>query len=273
MALAHFSKLGPAPFTVADMIGPDDAIYGGSDPFEGVEGAHDRCECCGKKLSWRVLLVDGAGKPHVVGRSCAAQAEDLKGVSLRDAELKAKRRVLDTWMTSEHGAAFREWASKVPHPKGWSGRSLLDDLRYWTRRKGADALPKIRKALKAFGAGDAAELLEEERKAEAHREAKKRRKAAYDIRYRLRSKLEEEKRTDPWEVHEWFKARHLNDLDADPAFLAKYNAQEEAKLRKLYGEPKDWDARFAALEAMTDDELWTAAEKAGWVYRGRLNGC
>lgn len=146
MTLAHFAKLGPGPFQVTDMVGPEDAAYGGTNPFDGIKGDTGLCECCGHKISWRVVLQDAKGNPHVVGRRCAQQASDLKGVSLRDAELRARRNFVAHWMDQRTGASFRSWCAKQPHPKGWNGKSLLHDLDYWCRGRAATSSNHLRGA-------------------------------------------------------------------------------------------------------------------------------
>ena len=259
MALGHFTKLGPAPFVFTDMIGPEDCHFAGmGDPFEGVEGSTEKCECCGKKISWRCVITDANDKPHVVGRTCASTATDLVGVSLRDAELKAKRAIVRTWMSEEGGKEFREWCSKQEHPKGWKNKSLFSDLQYWCGRGNEKGLPKLRKALKAFGKGDAAELLEAEKKAEAHRLAKKKQRAAGWIRSDLKYRLQEEKQSDPWEIADEFGS------DWPEETKAKY----EAHLREKHGERRDWEAEEAKIDALTDDEAWADAEKRGRIVRG-----
>lgn len=260
MAIGHFEKLGPSPFTVVDMVGPDDSFIGDS-PFKGVEGDTDRCECCGKKLSWRVILNDNSGKPHVVGRSCAETATDLKGVSLRDAELKAKKKMITHWMASKEGAEFRTWATTIPHPKGWRGKTLLDDLNYWTRKGTEKGLSKLRKALKAYGQNDAGELLDAERKAQDHRAAKRRKNAAYLIRNRMMMDLRHARDLDPW-TQDIEVAKTLGDSDETIEKL-------KADLLKRYGEPKDWDAKEKEIRELNDEALWNEAEKRGWVRDGR----
>lgn len=259
MTLAHFTKLGPGPFRVTDMVGPEDAAYGGINPFEGIEGDTGLCECCGKKISWRVVLRDANDNPHVVGRRCAQRASDLEGVSLRDAELRARRNLVTHWMHRETGAAFRSWCAKQPHPKGWKGKSLLHDLDYWCRGRTArtSGVTRLLAALKAFGENDVSALLDGAKRAQEHRLARKQERHAYYIRERL---IEGMREGTPWEPLDWYAE--------EPEEIPRIRAKLVAK----HGSEPDWAAMKAEIRAMTPAELWAEADRHNWIQNGKYRG-
>ena len=143
------ARLGAGPWSVVDVLEPDCATIGPQPHLAGLD--LDRCACCGASLQWRVILQGPTGYA-CVGRTCADKASratpesiNLEGIGLK---LKAaERRERDRMLAD---GAFAAWAQSQPHPKGWAGRSLLDDVRYHATGKTINLAP-LRKAFKLFG--------------------------------------------------------------------------------------------------------------------------
>lgn len=141
MSVHRLSKLGIGPFTIDAVLAPDCTGWDFSGP---IEGDPERCACCGKKgLRWRVVVTDQpTGKSFFLGRTCASKASDLDLAKLEELAARAERTRLEDlrYGNTERGKAFRAWAAEQPHPKGWTGRSLLNDLDYWYGRSRKTAL-------------------------------------------------------------------------------------------------------------------------------------
>ncbi len=274
-----FAKLGPGPFRFIDLIGPEDFVMAGDNPFEGIEGDQSKCEHCGSRLSWRAIVEDANGQGHVVGRTCASRAMDLTGVALRALEVKAKRGFITKWMSSEDGAEFRKWCATQPHPKGWASKSLLSDLQYWIGRDGIKNMSKIRKALKAFGKGDCTELLAEEVAAQAHRLEKAQARYFDNIKVAAKAALKSERAKtcrfaifiemcvetcdNAFRAYRTHKDQARMEAEVDAA-LAESKALQ-AKLREQGHVPFPTQARTAEIDAWTQAEAWAFAESKGWV--------
>jgi hypothetical protein len=167
-------RLGKGPFVVDAVIGPDDdgwALQGLT--IEETEG----CACCGsRRLVWRVAVTDqDSGRTYLVGRTCAKRAEDVDLARLEELSRAAERNRLRELRlgTSDTALRFRAWAMEQPHPKGWDGRSLLDDLNYWAGRGERTAVGKWNRAFKCFVKGDASELTKAEQQRAARKRAKR----------------------------------------------------------------------------------------------------
>lgn len=249
---AHIRSLGPAPFRYLELVGPTDAVYlKNSDPFTGIEAPHDRCACCNKRISWRVIVGDADGGRHVMGRTCAQKLDDLKLIEFREQELKVKRAFVKRYlyMTPD----FVAWCRKQPHPKGWENKSLFDYLA-WLGNKPSRAFKPLLMAVKAFGAGDDAdEVFAVEKKRQQRQRARKHARFAWTIREYLKN---HPLRGTPFAP--------LEDLDDCTTLLKR---TREALERKHGPMPEPLDAN-----AMSDEELWAEADKRKWIHRGRFLG-
>jgi hypothetical protein len=202
---------------------------------------------------------------------------DITGVRLRDAELKAKQQIVETWMRSENGKDFRDWCVSQPHPKGWNGKSLLNDVQYWLGRGMDKGLPKLRKALKAFGKGDAAELLEAEKKAEAHRLEKAKRNGVPRLRNYFKSQIKSEQDCDPFsktfdiwfEVLEAEQAAGKSKGEArEIAWKAKANAEKELEAQGK--KRRDYDAEKKAIDEMSEQDIWQKGLDNHLIRNGKV---
>lgn len=124
------TKLGTT-IKVLDVIDPD---YQGRDLPALTIGTAGVCAHCGHKITWRVLCENERGDVFEMGRTCALAEDSVHKLSLRSKEELAEARSLRAVVASPE---FVAWASKLPHPKGWANKTLLDDVRYWASKKPA----------------------------------------------------------------------------------------------------------------------------------------
>ena len=119
-------RLGAGPWKLVDVVGPEDSHIGES-PFVNVaaDADHDKCACCGAKLTWRAVIENDKGVGHIVGMTCASRAGgDV--LDLKDKHEKAEDNMIAARLCDPE---FKAWAEKKPHPKGWAG-GLYRDLKY-----------------------------------------------------------------------------------------------------------------------------------------------
>lgn len=162
---------------------PEDTSMEGE--LDGLEGDSDRCACCGAKISYRCVLDSKTtGRRFWVGRKCASNMTDVELAQLESAERKAIKAFCEMIAWGKDGEKFRTWAATQPHPKRWKGKTLQDDARYWAGRS-KQGYPKLKKMWKAFGKGDATDILAAADKAEdlrtRRRKSKEEREAAYEL--------------------------------------------------------------------------------------------
>ena len=116
--------------------------------YERHENGGHRCERCGSRITWTVLVQDANGDVFVLGRTCAKEVCD-GNVKLGQSRAKSKLRDFFSSLTIEH-EGFREWAKSQPHPKGWENRTRLGDLVYWNKRGGDVQMETMREAWKEY---------------------------------------------------------------------------------------------------------------------------
>lgn len=152
MAIA---KLGPGPFEVIAVVFPDpDCLQDADLPEEVltrlVNQTEFRCECCGStRVLWPTVLANQTGQHFIVGRTCAQRAATgIDPRALSNAIHAAERVQRDHYLRQ---AEFVAWLESQPHPKGWTSKSRLDDVRYWVSRS-APKMAVIRKAWREFAA-------------------------------------------------------------------------------------------------------------------------
>jgi hypothetical protein len=150
------TTLGTGPFRIIEVMDPEYSSLGGAPLPEaanprGYKDHEGRCACCGSKLSWRVLVHDQANDRHLIlGMTCAANAE--QGIDphlLATMKARAERARVERLLNHKE---FVDWARQQPHPKGWRGKTMFDDLTYWLRRQ-SPKMSVYNNALKAFRSG------------------------------------------------------------------------------------------------------------------------
>jgi len=142
------AKLGTASFKALALLTPSDDGWGAKGiKLPATDG--NVCDCCGKAITYRVIVEDANGTTFWLGRACASTFANLDKAIIVELEKRAIRDAL----TSD--SPFARWAVSQPHPKGWAGQTLLDDTRYWYNR-GKDAI--VRRALDAFASGDTTKI-------------------------------------------------------------------------------------------------------------------
>lgn len=154
-------RLGAGPFMVVEVMEPDYTSYGGYTLPEPavVAGANPdevwgRCACCGARISWRAVIEGAGGVCYVVGLTCAsAAASGIDTRKMATLRARATRRERERKLETD---GFREWARAQPHPKGWRGKTLLDDLLYQTSGNNP-RMGELRKAYRTFLAGGVAD--------------------------------------------------------------------------------------------------------------------
>lgn len=125
-------RLGEGPFQIIEVLEPD-CSYFASEPRPWDAINLDRCACCGKKISWRVIL-EGPNGFYCVGRTCARTATSLDTYRIEKLAKAAQNKAIQNKVWHE---PFRTWLSAQPHPKGWRNKTRLDDVVYWalTRKR------------------------------------------------------------------------------------------------------------------------------------------
>ncbi len=137
-------------FSIESVIGPEDywMTSWGPHPLGVLEEAGvdvDRCAACGQKLAWRFIVVNDLDDRYVVGSKCAANACEIEAH-----RIEAKRKSgLREWARRQlRNEDLIEFLKAEPHPKGWTRRTRLDDVRYWTGKADYRALRAALKDLK-----------------------------------------------------------------------------------------------------------------------------
>lgn len=86
------ARLGQGPFSIVDFWEPDVTIQGGSGIKLDPACDLDHCACCGKEITWRVVIENKAdGLCCVLGRTCAAVAADHIGTTTDQLKLGFRR--------------------------------------------------------------------------------------------------------------------------------------------------------------------------------------
>jgi hypothetical protein len=96
-----------------DLLGPQDS--NGDYPVEV------SCFECGRRLQWRVIVKFGESDYRTMGRRCAQKLCDPADGALARAQIT-------------HPGII-EWLGTQSHPKGWSGKTRLDDVKYWVGKR------------------------------------------------------------------------------------------------------------------------------------------
>ena len=125
--------LGKAPFRV---VGYSEERF--TIPGTGVTRPGASCDYCGTAIVDAFWVVGSDGKRFKVGSDCVRKSGDsglTRAVTEQERETKRKRaeeRIERIYARAKLGE-FDEALSRLPHPKGWEGKTALDWAQ-WTMR-------------------------------------------------------------------------------------------------------------------------------------------
>lgn len=134
----------PGPVVFVDLFEPDLVWYpnyGRCALLDAVNNEEGRCAVCGKKISWRVVVLGADKKYYIVGQDCAKDALKVSDGTISNRQKLAKNRAKKEKARATARASLEELKKNeklqsIPHPlthkrSQFKDKTMIDYLNYW----------------------------------------------------------------------------------------------------------------------------------------------